>query len=52
MGEAEDEAEKLEQALRAERQRLREIGKDTDAIDAEINPPKRPIDHAGDGGVI
>jgi hypothetical protein len=52
MTEAEEEAEQLERALKAERQRLREIGKETDAIDRDINPPKPPIDHADDGGVI
>ncbi len=52
MTETDDEAEKLERALEAERQRLREIGQEADAIDQDISPPKPPIDHANDGGVI
>jgi|HubBroStandDraft_5_1064220.scaffolds.fasta_scaffold234352_3 hypothetical protein len=52
MNEAEDEAERLEQALKAERQRLREIGQEADTVGEEINPPKPQIDHANDGGVI
>lgn len=48
----EDEAEPLERALAAERKRLREIGNEADTIDREINPPKLPIDHADEGGVI
>ena len=52
MSEAEDALDRAEQALKAERLRLREIGKDTDALDREVDPPSPPIDHANDGGVI
>jgi len=52
MAEAEDKSDKLERALKAEQQRLREIGKEADALDRETNPPSPPIDHSNDGGVI
>jgi hypothetical protein len=47
-----EEAEQLERALKGEREQLREIGDEADAVDREINPPKPPIDHAEDGGII
>jgi len=52
VSEAEDKLDEMEQALKAERSRLREIGKETDALDHEVLPPSPPIDHANDGGVI
>ena len=53
MTDANDEAaEQLERALKQERQRLREIADETDAVDAEVNPPKPAPDHASDGGVF
>jgi hypothetical protein len=52
MSEAEDKIEEMERALKAERQRLREIGEESDAIDKQIDRSPPPIDHANDGGVI
>jgi len=52
MAEAEDNSDEIERALKAEQQRLREVGKETDALDREMNPPSPPIDHSNDGGVI
>ena len=50
--EAENEGDHLERALKAEQKRLREIGREADALDREINPPSPPIDHSNEGGVI
>jgi len=52
MTEAEDKSDAIERALKAEQQRLREVGKEADALDREINPPSRPPDHSDEGGVI
>ena len=52
MSEAEDKIDEMERALEAERQRLREIGQESDAIDKDIDRSPPPIDHANDGGVI
>jgi hypothetical protein len=49
---AEDKGDKLERALEAEQKRLREVGKEADALDREINPPSPPLDHSDEGGVI
>jgi hypothetical protein len=52
MTEAEDKVDEMERALKVERQRLREIGNEADAIDKEIDRSPPLIDHANDGGVI
>jgi len=52
MADAEDKLDQLESALKAERQRLRTLGHETEALDREVDPPSPPIDHANDGGVI
>jgi hypothetical protein len=52
MSEAEDKLDEMERALKAERERLREMGDETEALDRDVNPPSSPIDHANDGGVI
>jgi hypothetical protein len=52
MADAEDKTDEIERALKAEQQRLREIGQEADALGREINPPSPPLDHSDEGGVI
>jgi hypothetical protein len=52
MADAEDKTDEIERALKAEQQRLREVGNAADALDREINPPSPPLDHSNEGGVI
>jgi hypothetical protein len=52
MPDTEDAIAATERALAAERQRLRELAEQADALERETDPPAPPIDHANDGGIV
>ena len=52
MTDTEEKMRQLEQKLKQDAERSADIGKAADRLENEVKPPRAPIDHANDGGVV